>query len=253
MTLPTRISVIGAGRVGGALAARSPIDCDLVTRDAGWEALDAAAGAPVVVAARNDDLDDVLARVPAHRRPDLVFVQNGILEPWLKRHGLEDSTRGLLYFAVARRGAPIEPGGTSLFTGPHAAALVDWLRAMRLPASEAAPDEFRAEMLEKLLWNTSFGLLCEVHDCSVGEVLELHIDPLAALVRELAEVGRAGVGVALETESLLDRLCAYARAIPTYRGAVKDWPWRNGWFVETARAHGLATPVHDGLLRSIGR
>lgn len=250
--MPLAPTIIGAGRVGAALAARSPVPCALVTRDAGWAALDGAPGRPILVATSNDALDAVLARVPAARRPDLVFVQNGMIDPWLAEHGLQACTRALLYFAVARRGAPIEPGGTSLLTGPHAAALVDWLRAMEIPAEELARPEFAAAMFEKLIWNSAFGLLCERFACPVGQVVADHGDPLAALVGELAAVARAA-GVELGLRALLERLIAYSRAIPTYRGAVKDWPWRNGWFVRAAAESGIATPVHAALLRAVGR
>ncbi|MDC0715956.1 ketopantoate reductase family protein [Nannocystis bainbridge] len=247
-----RITILGAGRVGGALAAQSPIPADLVTREAGWEALDGPAGAPVVVAVDNAGLDAALARVPAARRPDLVFVQNGVLEPWLFEHGLQDSTRALLYFAVPRRGAAIEPGGTSVLTGPHAEALATWMRAMDLPVEVVAREAFTAAMLEKLIWNSAFGLLCQRFDCSVGEVLERHDETLAALVHELLAVGRAALGVELAAAPLLQRLRAYSRAIPTYRGAVKDWRWRNGWFVAAAAEHAIATPTHLALLREAG-
>src|SRR5690606_13983845 len=99
-----------------------------------WDRLDAPAGAPILLAVRNDDLDAVLARVPAHRHVDLVFVQNGMLRPWLAARGLSAATRGLLFMAVPRRGAAIEPGGESPFHGPHAQALLDAFRAAALPA-----------------------------------------------------------------------------------------------------------------------
>lgn len=250
-TLP-RLTIIGAGRVGGALARRSPIPVDLVTRDAGWEALDAPPGEPIVVAVDNAGLDDVFARVPAHRRADLVFVQNGVLEPWLFEHGLQGSTRALLYFAVPRRGAPIEPGGTSVLTGPHAEGLATWLRAMDLPCEVVTREAFAAAMLEKLMWNCAFGLLCQRFDCSVGDVLEHHDELLTALVYEFAAVGRAGLGVDLDPAAALQRLRAYSRAIPSYRGAVKDLPWRNGWFLSAAANHQVPTPTHALLLAEAG-
>ncbi|MFY0541166.1 ketopantoate reductase family protein [Nannocystis pusilla] len=249
MPVLSRVTILGAGRVGGALAARSPIPVALVTREAGWEALDGPVGEPVVVAVDNAGLDAALARVPAARRPDLVFVQNGVLEPWLFRHGLQDSTRALLYFAVPRRGAAIEPGGTSVLTGPHAESLATWLRAMDLPVEVVARDAFAAAMLEKLIWNCAFGLLCQRFECSVGEVLDRHGELMGALVHEFLAVGRAALGVDVDAAPLLQRLRAYSRAIASYRGAVKEWPWRNGWFVTAAAAHQVPTPTHITLLR----
>ena len=100
---PPRRAVIGAGKVGGLLARGD--SCAVVTRYRGWSALDEAAGDPIAVCVHNDDLASVLTNVPRQRRTDLVFLQPGILDPWLEDHGLEGNTRGLLYFSVPERGA----------------------------------------------------------------------------------------------------------------------------------------------------
>jgi len=249
------ISIIGAGRVGGALASRSAehgAPCPLLTREGGWEELDAEAGAPILVAVRNDDLGAVFKRVPEHRRRDLVLVQNGMLRPWIEERGLDHVTRGLLFFAVPKRGAAVDPGGVSPFTGPHAAAVVAWLGALGLPAEVADPSSFAALELEKLIWNCAFGLLCQVYDAPVGAVVDLHQEELQTVVAEMADVGAVAMGTKLELAPLLGRLCAYSRSIADYQGAVKEWRWRNGWFVDAASEHGVATPVHAELLRRAG-
>ncbi len=45
------------------------------------------------VATRNDALDQVVQATPAERRKDLVWMQNGMLAPWLDARGLGDSTQ----------------------------------------------------------------------------------------------------------------------------------------------------------------
>lgn len=249
------IAIIGAGRVGGALASRSAehgAPCPLITRERGWEALDVEAGAPILVAVRNDDLAAVFERTPEHRRQDLVLVQNGMLRPWIAERGLDEATRGLLFFAVPKRGAPVDPGGFSPFTGPHAAAVVAWLSALDLPAEVVTSSRFAELELEKLIWNCAFGLLCQVHDAPVGEVVSLHGDELRSLVAEMTRVGAVAMGADLELDPLVERLCAYSRSIADYQGAVKEWRWRNGWFVDAAGEHRIATPVHTELLRRAG-
>jgi ketopantoate reductase len=249
------VVIIGAGRIGGALARRSEergIAASLVTRERGWQALEGPAGAPIVVATRNDDLDEVLARVPARRREDLVLVQNGMLRPWIAAHGLGAVSRGLLFFAVARAGASIEVGAPSPFMGRQAGAIVRWLAAIEVPAIEVEAAEFAAVELEKLIWNAAFGLLCEVYSATVGEVIAAHEAELRALVAEMAAVGAAALEVRLAVEPLVARLCAYSRSISGYRGAVKEWRWRNGWFVAEAARLAVATPVHARLLARRG-
>jgi ketopantoate reductase len=243
-----KIEVIGAGRIGTALCEREPSRFSLIDREHGWERLDVEAGAPILLAVRNDDLEPVLARVPAHRHGDLTFVQNGMLRPWLAAHGLTNATRGLLFIAVPKRGAPIEPGGESPFHGPHAQALVDAFTAAELPARCVDAQQFAAIELEKLLWNSCFGLLCDAFDCDVGTVVREHFDELHALVAELLEVGAPALGISLALDALVERLAAYSRSIPMFRAACKEWRWRNGWFVELARERGMSLPNHERLL-----
>lgn len=248
--------VIGAGRVGTALqlqAKDAGAPCTLVRRDAGWEALDGPPGDPILVTVRADDLEDLLPRVPARRRDDLVFAQNGAIRGWLASHGLAGCTRGLLFFAVAAKGSRLEPGKDSPFCGPYAHETVRWLVSIGVGACVVDWARFSAAELEKLIWNAAFGLLCEAHGTDVGGVVRDHRAELHALAGELSRVGRASMGVDPDLDRLVDRLCAYSLTIPTYRGAVKEWRWRNGWFVEEAARFRVDTPVHHALLRRVGR
>ncbi|MFK7930581.1 MAG: hypothetical protein AB8H79_20515, partial [Myxococcota bacterium] len=98
--------VIGAGRIGCALqrlAIENDEPCVLVSRTEHWDAVQGPPGDPILVATRNDDLQAVLERVPVYRRSDLVFIQNGALQPWLKAQRLHDTSRGLLFMAVPDR------------------------------------------------------------------------------------------------------------------------------------------------------
>lgn len=245
--------IIGAGRVGGALAERAAsagVEHMLVSRSRGWESIESS-DAPIFVAVRNDDLDAVLQRVPEAAHERLVFTQNGMLRPWLAQRGLTGNTRGLLFFAVPSRGAPLEPGGQSPFVGPHAQAVVSWLSSVDVPAAVVDAQAFAVTELEKLLWNCCFGLLCEHTGEPVGAVVEEHGPLLTQLAEELMHWGMPAFGLSLETAAraaMVERLRAYSRSIPDYRGAVKEWPWRNGWFVEVAREPGL----HEDLLKQTG-
>ncbi len=245
--------IIGAGRVGGALAQRArdaEVEHVLVDRTQGWDAI-GASEAPIFVAVRNDDLGAILERIDEKHHGRLVFTQNGMLRPWLQRRGLAGATRGLLFFAVPTRGAPLEPGGNSPFTGPQAEVTAAWLRRLEVPATAVAPESFAVTELEKLLWNCCFGLLCEHTDKPVGAVVEEHAELLSRLVDELMHLGMPAFGLSLDEaarEAMKARLCEYSRSIPDYRGAVKEWPWRNGWFAEVARAPGL----HEELLEKTG-
>ena len=246
--------IIGAGRVGGALstaAQQTGQAATLLSRDSDWSVLEDSTG-PILVATRNDDLADVLARVPESRHGDLVFIQNGMIRPWLADNGLADATRGLLFFAVPSRGAAIQPGPPSPFHGPHAQAVVRFLRAIGVPAEEVSAAAFTDLEHEKLLWNTVFGLCCQAFDATVGQVVREHADPLRALTEELDAVGRAAMDVTIDFERLFLRLCDYSLSIADYQGAVKEWRWRNGWYVGKARAMGRTLPMHSALCARAG-
>ncbi|MBT3222109.1 MAG: hypothetical protein HN348_23800 [Proteobacteria bacterium] len=248
--------IIGAGRVGTALHTRSlasGVSCELVERDQGWDALDGPPGVAVVVAVRNDDLPDVVAQVPLHRRDDLVFIQNGMVRTWLRKNALGRCTRGLLYFAVPRRGAEIVFGDSSPFCGPYGLAMVQWLVTIGVKSHQVDWASFSARELEKLIWNSAFGLMCEHYGCSVGTIVDDHHGELQSLVTEMSAVGRAKMGVDVPLDFLMGRLCDYSRTIADYRGGVSEFPWRNGWFVKAAAQRNVSTPVHHELLRSVGR
>jgi ketopantoate reductase len=247
--------VIGAGRVGGALAERAAVGDEpvvLIDREHGWEALDGPQGDPILVATRNDDIADVVSKVPSGRRADLVFLQNGVLQTYLREAGLGRCTRGLLYFAVPSRGAPIEVGGTSWFSGPHALAVVRWLAGLGVRAEEVDWPRFTFFELEKATWLIVNGLLCERHGATVGEVATQHRSELEAVVAEVQRVGRASLGVDVPPEYLAGKVCAYSATIPDYRASVKEWGWRNGWLVAQAQRFGMATPLHDALTHVTG-
>lgn len=248
-------TIIGAGRVGGALAERSRAVGQAVTllgRHDDWAVLSQAPGTPILVCTRNDDLDAVLDRVPPQRLADLVFVQNGMIRPWLHARRLEGVTRGLLFFAVQSRGAALEAGPDSPFCGPHAARVVEILLGLGVPAAVVDAPTFAAWELEKLLWNSVFGLLCQAHGQAVGEVLDTHGDQVAALTAELLAVGQAALGLQMDTAAVLGRLIAYSEAIRGNHAAVKEWRWRNGWFVAEAQRQGLGLPLHTALCDKAG-
>lgn len=240
--------VIGNGRIGGALAAWEAGDPRVLGRRDDWRALETSTG-PIVVTTRNDDLDGVFDRIPGHRHGDAVLIQNGMLRPWLDARGVVDVTRGLLFFAVSQRGAAPQPGGESPFVGPHAAAMVTWLEGLELPARVVGEAAFREIELEKLVWNSAFGLLCDVFSSDVGTVVDAHAASFEALARELCLLGADALDIDPDIDAMIARLADYSRSIASYTGTVKEFQWRNGWFVTVAqRRQRLEGSVHATLL-----
>jgi len=243
--------VVGAGRIGMALQQGAPEEVLLVDRATGWEALDAPPGEPVVLAVRNDDLDSVLERVPARRRHDLVFVQNGALRTFLAERGLGGAARGVLY-VLAERAGPAPVARTSYVCGPHAPRVARVFSSAGMPAVAVDRAAFGVHELEKLVWLTAYAPLCEALALPVGTVDDAVPDALAELLAELGSVVAAAWDTTVP-DTLLERAVGWSEAIPHYRAAVKEWPWRNGWIdAEAARLH-LPTPHHRRWLTAAGR
>lgn len=91
--------IVGDGRVGTLLAEfgkRRGFEDTLVKRGDPIPELQAGGQLvrmPIYICTRNEDLDAVIATCPQERWEDLVFLQNGQLEPLRQRYGLYDTTQ----------------------------------------------------------------------------------------------------------------------------------------------------------------
>lgn len=79
---------------------------------------------------------------------DLVFFQNGMLDPWLQSKGLNDANQVLAYFAVSKLGEPPIDGKTDTDPEGLTAAFGKWASAV-------------AARLH------SGGLTCKVYFCAI--------------------------------------------------------------------------------------
>ncbi len=64
------------------------------------------------------------------------------------------------------------------------------------------------------------------------------------------------LGISLD-KGYVERLLAYGRSVSHFPTAIKEFPWRNGWFVEISKRElgkGLPDPMplHSALLASVG-
>ena len=245
--------VVGRGRIGtmvADLARRARVPVTLLGRSDDPRAVsEPNPGRPVLVATRNDDLPGVIEDVHPDNRADLVFVQNGMLGPWLAERGLGNTTQGLLYVAVTAVGARPQPGGDSIFWGPWASEVAALLGQGGVPA-RAVPDRasWQREVAIKFTWNAVLGLLGEATGLSVGPIARQHRAEVEGLCAELAPVLSRALGVSLPVRPLCDAVLAYSETIPDYPARLKEWPWRNGWLVAEAAAQGVALPRHSAWL-----
>lgn len=254
--------LVGNGRVGSALADMGSGTDVIVQRG---EVISGPQG-PIVVCTRNDDLEGIVKATPVERREDLVFIQNGMLQSWLDSQGLGDNTQVLVYFAVAAKGeAPTDgktdtnPEGLTAAYGKHAKEIASRLHSAGLSCHVFDKKEhFISSMLEKLVWICSFMVVGAEHGCTVGQVEANHRDEVAQLIKELYVAGCNDLGIDAcdDINSVVDRLCAYARSVAHFPTAVKEFSWRNGYFYGLTEAAALdgrpdPCPLHTSLLQKV--
>jgi hypothetical protein len=90
----------------------------------------------------------------------------------------------------------------------------------------------------------------------VGAVEKEHRAEVSALFEEMGAAGAAALGIKLDAGTV-DRLNAYSRSVAHFPTAVKELPWRNGWFLDISRAAVAAgkpdpMPRHTALLKELG-
>ncbi|KAK7349087.1 hypothetical protein VNO77_06168 [Canavalia gladiata] len=252
--------IVGTGRVGRALLDMGSGQ-DLIVRRGESVPLDFQG--PILVCTRNDDLQSVLQSTPPSRWNDLVFFQNGMLEPWLESKGLSDANQVLAYFAVSKLGEPpidgktdTNPDGLTAAYGKWASVVAARLNAGGLSCNVLDKEAFQKQMLEKLIWICSVMLVGARHGgVSVGVVEKEFRFELSSLITELASAAASEKGLAFE-EAMEERLCAYSRAVAHFPTAVKEFKWRNGWFYslsEKATAQGKPDPcpLHTQWLKEL--
>ncbi len=244
------ITVAGAGRIGGMMVSLARGRGEEVAVVGRGGPIGAGEG-PILVCTRNDDLEDVLGRTEPARRADLVFVQNGVVAPWARAHGLAAPTVGVLYIAVDRVGATPVPGASSPFHGPHAAAVVTLLRSGGLPAHSVDEAGLREEVGLKLAWICVLGVLGQALAVTAGEVVSEQPAAVRALCEELRPVLRGDPDTDAPVD-LVERVMDYSRSVAHYRTTVKEWPWRTGWLLASAQRQGIPLPLHREWLRRAG-
>ena len=130
MSLPKEFTIIGAGRIGQLFASVHEIlpetEITLLRRGE----TEVSNTGPILICTRNDDLQEIVDFIPKQRHPDLIFIQNGMLQTWLRENQLESATQALLYIAVSKIGERPVDGCRSVVTGRNAEFLCLLMRKL---------------------------------------------------------------------------------------------------------------------------
>jgi hypothetical protein len=257
---PEAVIVGPHGKVGMAFSSLLP-SARLISR--GQSIADALAPlastpTPILVCTTNDALEAVVAATPSHRRSDLIFLQNGMLAPELDRWGLTNASTQVLLSLAAGTTGTFTDGGQTVAYGPWAPWFADLLHKNDLKC-DIIDDTHHFHILaaQKLLWACIFWAMSAALDgAPVGRIVDERGDEVAALVKEMVQVGSgAGLGTDLDPAVATAAVVAYSQRIPASRPsrdmALREFRWRNGWFLEAGG--GLeAQPLHAEWLRRAG-
>ncbi|PKA52868.1 hypothetical protein AXF42_Ash001849 [Apostasia shenzhenica] len=218
--------IVGGGRVGRALLGMGDGHDVLVGRG---QPIPVEFEGPIFVCTRNDDLDAVLQATPPSRWNDLVFFQNGMLDPWFESKGLENANQVLAYFAVSKLGElPVDgktdtnPEGLTAAFGKWASLVATRLHAGGLSCKVLDKNSFQKQMLEKLIWISAFMLVGARHPgATVGVVEKDYRSEVTSLIAELASAAAAERDLTFDG-GMDERLRAYSRAVSHFPTAVKE-------------------------------
>ncbi|CAM9485114.1 unnamed protein product [Discosporangium mesarthrocarpum] len=110
-------------------------------------------------------------------------------------------------------------------------------------------------MFEKHIWICAFMLSGSKNKCNIGSVEKDHGPEVRSLIKELSAAITAEKGVTFE-DGVEDRLCAYARSVAHYPAALKEFPWRNGYFWSISKAAAAEgrpdpCPIHSQILKGV--
>lgn len=139
----------------------------------------------IYVATTNDALPDVLAITPPALHANLVFLQNGMLLPWLHRHNLVQNTQVLLYMSASDAGE-VRDGKQTVVSGRHAAIICATLQEGGLHCREVGWPDYQSRMVVKLLWASVFwALSAALGGLPVGQIVQRYPHHVQSLVAEL--------------------------------------------------------------------
>lgn len=253
--------IIGSGRIGDHLyASNNNQDTLFTSRD---QKVTSDSKGPIYVCTRNNDLENIIESTPSDRREDLIFLQNGVLTKYLTAKGLQDNTQALIYYAVAKKGEnPIDgitdlnPDGLTAVTGKWAEDFAARLSNAGLSCKVLDKPTWTVAMLEKHIWICAFMAVGAKHGCTVGDVENLYNEEVRTLISELTAAAAKECKVKFPG-GVEDRLCAYARSVAHFPTALKEFEWRNGWFIDiskSALSHKEADPcpIHTEYIKNAG-
>lgn len=251
------VAIIGMGEMGelfarGFLKLGHPVYPVL----RGISMADAARTVPepelVIVAVGEDDLDAVLAAVPAAWGNRLALLQNELLPHAWERHAIANPTVIVVWFDK-KKGRPFVAVLPTPVAGPQAHRVSQALQAVDVPCYPIAPTELLFELVKKNLYILTINIagLRLRQFATVGELWRDHRALAEAVAHEILDIQEWLAGTPLPRERLLEGMLKGFDGDPDHICTGRTAPKRLRRALATARTAGLAVPTLTAIERDV--
>jgi hypothetical protein len=246
------VVIIGMGEMGGVfsrglLKLGHPVFP--LTRHMSPDALARELRGPVLVlvTVAENDLHDVLARLPGPWRDRVGLVQNELLPRDWQAHGLTHPTVISVWFEK-KKGQDVKVLVPSPVHGPHARLLVDALGTLDIPAWEVADAQaMQFELVRKNLYILTTNIAGLVVGGTVEQLWTEHRDLTLEVANEVMDIQFALIGTALDREALIAGMVAGIEGDPAHQCTGRSAPAR----LARAIGHADAAKIQTPRLRTI--
>jgi len=149
------------------------------------------------------------------------------------------------------------PEGLTAVTGKWAEDFALRLKNASLSCHVLDKNRWFIAMLEKLIWISAFMAVgAKYKGITVGEVESIHNAEVCKLIDQLALAASTKTNLSFPS-GLGNRLCSYSKSVAHFPTALKEFEYRNGWFVdismeEISKNKPDPCPAHTEIIASQG-
>lgn len=205
----------------------------------------------VVVTVGENDLDPVLATMPATWRSDLVLVQNELLPYGWERHGLADPTVAVVWFEK-KPGRPVTQIVPTPVFGPRASLICEALRVIGIDTELLdGPSEALLALITKNLYILTANIAGLETGGSVGELWTNHRSLATDVAGEVLDIQERLVGAPVDRAAAIAGMIEAIEADPEHGATGRSAPVRLRRALGHAAEFALDTPELSRIAESI--
>jgi hypothetical protein len=242
------VVIVGMGQMGGVFAhglLRAGHPVEPVTRQRPIVQVSERTPEPlqVVVAVGEQELGPVLEQMPPAWKSRVVLVQNELLPPDWRSHGIEQPSVTVAWFEKKSH-TPLREVVPSVVSGPGAAGVATALEGLGLHVRTVEPGEaLELELVTKNLYILTTNIAgLELGGGTVSQLWGEHRELAEEVARDVLELQEGRLGRALPRQRLLDGMVQAFDADPQHGCKGRSAPGRLERALRQADDDGLAVP-----------